>query len=79
MFILNILSLIFVVVSAVNTGLIGFFNYNLLNMIFGGAESAEYTMIARIVYAIIGLFGLWAISFFRKTALFKCCGGCKRK
>jgi len=50
-----------------------------LNMIFGGAESAEYTMIARIVYAIIGLFGLWAISFFRKTALFKCCGGCKRK
>ncbi len=79
MFVLNIFSLILAVTAAINTGLIGFFNYNFLNMVFGSAVTGEYTMIARIVYAIIGLGGLWAISFFGKAALFGCGSGCSSK
>ncbi len=43
-----------VIIGALNWGLIGFFNYDLVAAIFGGSFTAG----ARIVYALVGLAGL---------------------
>lgn len=37
-------------IGAINWGLIGFFNFNLVNEILGGAPTIE-----RVVYALVGL------------------------
>ncbi len=55
--------LIFVVIGALNWGLIGFFNFNLVQMIFG-----NMTVWSRIVYAIVGIGGLYALSYFGRIA-----------
>lgn len=54
------LVLILVIIGAVNWGLIGFFGYDLVASIFGG----QMALISRIIYALVGLAGLYAISFF---------------
>lgn len=52
-----------VIVGAINWGLVGFLNYDLVGAIFGGAASA----ISRCIFALVGLAGLYVISFlFRK-------------
>lgn len=51
---------ILVIVGAVNWGLVGFFNYDLVGALFGGAAS----VISRCVFALVGLAGLYVISFF---------------
>lgn len=58
--------LILVIVGAVNWGLIGFFSFDLVRMIFG-----NMTTFSRIIYALVGLSGLYALSYFgriRKNA-----------
>ena len=50
------------IIGAVNWGLIGFFNFNLVAFFFGGM-----TWISRIIYALVGLCGLYLISFYMKT------------
>ncbi len=50
--------LVLVIIGAVNWGLIGFFGLDLVAFIFG-----NMSIIARIIYAVIGVCGLYAISF----------------
>ena len=50
------IALVLVVIGAINWGLIGFFNFNLVSTIFG-----EMTVISRIIYALVGISGLWSI------------------
>jgi uncharacterized membrane protein YuzA (DUF378 family) len=45
-----------VVLGAVNWGLIGAFDWDLVNTIFG-----SWPMIVRIVYILVGLSGLWVL------------------
>ena len=47
---------ILVIVGALNWGLVGLFNYNLVDGIFG-VES----VLARIVYTLVGVAGIWMI------------------
>ena len=49
-------ALVLIIIGAINWGLIGFFNFNLVETIFG-----NMTMITRIIYALVGISGLWAI------------------
>lgn len=53
--------LVLVVIGAVNWGLIGFFNFDLVQTLFG-----EMTLLSRIVYSLVGIAGLYAISFMGK-------------
>ena len=53
------ISLILVIIGAINWGLIGFFNFNLVAFIFG-----DMTLLARIIYALVGLSGLYLITFY---------------
>ena len=54
--IIDKIALVLVIIGAINWGLIGFFKFNLVEMIFG-----NMTIIARIIYALVGISGLWAI------------------
>lgn len=48
------IALIFTVIGALNWGLIGFFQFDLVAAIFGGQGS----LISRIIYSIVGIAGL---------------------
>ena len=55
--IVNIIAYILVIVGALNWGLFGFFNLNLVSSIFSGAR----TVGSIIVYTLIALASLWLI------------------
>ena len=55
--IVNIIAYVLVILGAVNWGLFGLFDFNLVSTIFQGAR----TMGAIITYAIIALAALWLI------------------
>lgn len=58
-------SLVLVIIGAINWGLIGLFQFDLVAWIFGG----QGAVISRIIYTLVGLCGLWCISLlFRRTA-----------
>jgi uncharacterized membrane protein YuzA (DUF378 family) len=48
--------LILVIIGGINWGLIGFFNYNLVDAVFGAMSAAS-----RVIYAIVGLAALYTI------------------
>ena len=48
---------VLVIIGALNWGLIGFFNFDLVAAIFGGQDSVW----SRIIYSLVGLSGLLAI------------------
>jgi len=50
------------IIGAINWGLIGFVRFDLVAAIFGG----EIAMISRIIYALVGLAGLYCISILFK-------------
>ena len=55
--IVNVIAYILVIVGAVNWGLFGLFNFNLVSSVFSGARTAG----SIIVYSIIALSALWLI------------------
>lgn len=48
-----------IIIGALNWGLIGFFGFDLVAFVFG-----NMTWLSRIIYAIVGLCGLYALSFY---------------
>ncbi|MBR2744445.1 MAG: DUF378 domain-containing protein [Clostridia bacterium] len=54
--IIDTIALILVIIGAINWGLIGFFNFNLVDTLFG-----SMTVITRIIYGLVGIAGLWSI------------------
>lgn len=50
--------IVIAIIGAVNWGLIGFFNFNLVDAILGGGSAEETSSMSRIVYALVGLAGL---------------------
>ena len=54
--IIDKIALILIIIGAVNWGLIGLFRFNLVEMIFG-----DMTVLARIIYTLVGISGLWGI------------------
>jgi uncharacterized membrane protein YuzA (DUF378 family) len=64
------LVLVVLIIGALNWGLVGFLRYNLIGDLFGGTYSTP----ARAVFAIVGLCGLYAITFLCKSAA--CCCTC---
>lgn len=76
MLIVNVIALILVIIGALNWGLVGFFNYNFVSVIFGGMPGGDYTGLERVVYAIVGLAGIWALSFLGRLGAL-CSDKCK--
>lgn len=60
---LDIIALVLVIVGAVNWGLIGIFNFDLVATLFGAMS-----LISRIVYILVGIAGLWSIRMIAKVS-----------
>ena len=55
--VINLATLVLVIVGALNWGLMGLFQIDLVATLFGGLQTA----LSRIVYALVGLSGLYQI------------------
>lgn len=58
---INILALTIGIIGAINWGLIGFFRFNLVESLFG------IGWFTRIIYALVGLCGLYLLTFYGKA------------
>lgn len=54
--VIDTIALILIIIGAINWGLVGIFNFNLVEAIFGGLS-----VITRIIYTLVGISGLWGI------------------
>lgn len=54
--IIDKIALVLIIIGAINWGLIGIFNFNLVAAIFG-----DMTLLSRIVYGLVGVSGIWGI------------------
>ncbi len=54
--VIDTIALILIIIGAINWGLIGLFNFNLVDTIFGAMS-----IISRIIYILVGISGLWGI------------------
>ena len=61
---MNIAALSLVIIGAINWGSIGIFGVDIVGSLFGG----QLSMVSRIIFTIVGLAGLWSISFFFKDS-----------
>ena len=52
------LSLILVVIGALNWGSIGLFQFDIVSWLFGGQDA----ILSRIIYTLVALAGIWCIS-----------------
>ena len=55
---LDRISLVLVIVGAVNWGAIGLFQVDLVSWLFGGQDA----ILSRIIYTLVALAGIWCIS-----------------
>ena len=55
--VLNVVTLLLVIVGALNWGLMGLFQVDVVATLFGGPQAA----LSRIVYVLVGLSGLYQI------------------
>ena len=60
---LDYVLLALVIIGAINWGLIGFLQFDLVRMLFG-----DMTILSRIIYAVVGLSGLYAISYYGRIS-----------
>ena len=64
---MDMIALILSVIGCINWGLVGLFRFDLVAWLFGGAGS----VISRVIYTLVGLAGLWCITFFFRKAAFR--------
>jgi len=55
---LDTISLVLVIVGALNWLLVGLFQFDLVAALFGGQNA----VLSRIIYTLVGLAGIWSIS-----------------
>ena len=60
---IDIIALILVIIGAVNWGLIGLFEFNLVDTLFGAMS-----IVSRIIYILVGISGLWSIRMIAKAS-----------
>lgn len=59
---LNAIALTLVIIGAINWLLVGLFEFNLVDTLFG-----SLSILARIIYVLVGISGLYAIAFYNKV------------
>jgi Uncharacterized conserved protein len=66
---ISVLSFVLVIIGALNWGLWGFFQFDLVAWLFGGNTAG----LSRLVYSVVGLAGLWILGTFGKCVKAMCC------
>lgn len=54
--VVNVIALVLILIGGLNWGLVGFFDYNLVDALFG-----EGSTLSRVVYAVVGVAALYKI------------------
>ena len=54
--VIDTIALILIIIGAINWWLIGIFNFNLVDTLFG-----TMSVLSRIIYTLVGISGLWGI------------------
>ena len=54
--VVDTIALVLMIIGAIVRGLIGLFNFNLVDAIFG-----TMSVLSRIIYTLVGIAGLWGI------------------
>ena len=62
--VINGIALTLVIIGAINWLLVGLFEFNLVDAIFG-----SLSILTRIIYIIVGIAGLWSIAFYSKLSV----------
>lgn len=62
---MDTVALILSIIGSINWGLVGLFQFDLVAWIFGGQAAVG----SRIVYALVGLAGLWCITLLFRDRL----------
>ena len=58
----NCLTLTLSIIGALNWGLVGLFNFNLVSWLFG-----DYSLLSRIIYILVGISGLYMLTFYGRV------------
>lgn len=59
--IVNVIALILVIIGGLNWGLVGIFEFNLVDFLFGVGS-----ILSRLIYILVGISALWCIALFGK-------------
>ena len=57
------IALTLVIIGAINWGLIGFFQFDLVAVLFGGMSA----WISRVIYSLVGISGLYCLSLYGRV------------
>ncbi len=60
---LDCTALTIAIIGALNWGLIGLFNFNLVSFLFG-----DMSLLSRIVYILVGICGLYLVTFYMRLS-----------
>ena len=60
---LDCTALTIAIIGALNWGLIGLFNFNLVSFLFG-----DMSWLSRIIYILVGLCGLYLVTFYMRLS-----------
>lgn len=59
---LNAIALTVAIIGCVNWGLIGLFNFNLVEALFG-----NISFFSKLIYILVGIAGIWSIAFYNSV------------
>lgn len=59
---LNAIALTVAIIGCVNWGLIGLFNFNLVESLFG-----NISFLSKLIYILVGIAGIWSIAFYTRV------------
>ena len=63
--IMDRIALVLAIIGGLNWGSVGIFRFDLVAWICGGAD----TMLARVIYTLVGLAAVWCVSLLFRPAL----------
>ncbi len=63
---IDYIALVLVVIGAINWGLVGILDFDLVRVLFG-----DMSILSRIIYIVIGVAGLYSLSFFGRIATYE--------
>ena len=64
-------ALILVIIGALNWLLVGLFQWDLVTAVFGGTTLRTASVFSRVIYILVGLAGIYSISFLLKENMLK--------
>ena len=59
---INAIVLTLAIIGCINWGLVGLFEFNLVDELFG-----NLSLLSKIIYIVVGIAGIWSIAFYNRV------------